>query len=227
MPGLSATEQDLPRRHVLSDEVHERIKAMLMDHAIAPGARISIDGLARQLDVSPTPVREALARLESEQLAAKSPLKGYRATELLNLQEFDDLFQFRRLIEPWAARNAAQRIDDEGRRALRAELRSVTPPTKATYDSYKALTAHDSRFHSMVARLSGSEQMRVALERTHCHLHIFRLYYTRGTGPDALAEHRVIADAIIAGDAEAADAAMVSHLEAAMLQRLRQVYDQD
>jgi DNA-binding GntR family transcriptional regulator len=172
-------------------------------------------------------VREALARLESEQLAVKSPLKGYRATELLTLQEFDDLFQFRRLIEPWAARHAAQRIDDEGRRALRAELRSITPPKKATYDSYKALTAHDARFHSMVASLSGSEQVRVALERTHCHLHIFRLYYTRETGPDALAEHRAIADAIIAGDGEAAEAAMVSHLEAAMLQRLRQVYDQD
>jgi len=227
MPELSATELGLPRRHVLSDEVHERIKAMLMDHVIAPGARISIDGLARQLGVSPTPVREALARLESEQLAVKSPLKGYRATELLTLQEFDDLFQFRRLIEPWAARNAAQRIDDEGRRALRAELCSVTPPKKATYGSYKALTAHDSRFHSMVARLSGSEQVRVALERTHCHLHIFRLYYTRETGPDTLAEHRAIADAIIAGDAEAAEAAMVSHIETAMLQRLRQVYDQD
>jgi len=227
MPELSATELGLPRRHVLSDEVHERIKAMLMDHAIAPGARISIDGLARQLGVSPTPVREALARLESEQLAVKSPLKGYRATELLTLQEFDDLFQFRRLIEPWAARNAAQRIDDEGRRALRAELCSVTPPKNATYGSYKALTAHDSRFHSMVARLSGSEQVRVALERTHCHLHIFRLYYTRETGPDTLAEHRAIADAIIAGDGEAAEAAMLSHLEAAMVQRLRPVYDQD
>ena len=227
MSEVFVTQQDLPRRHVLSDEVHERIKAMLMDHAIAPGARISIDGLARELDVSPTPVREALARLESEQLAVKSPLKGYRATELLTRQELDDLFQFRRLIEPWAARNAAERIDDEGRRALRAELRSVTPPKKATYDSYKALTAHDSRFHSMVARLSGSEQVRVALERTNCHLHIFRLYYTREAGPNALAEHRAIAKAIIAGDGAAAEAAMLSHLEAAMLQRLGRVYEQD
>ena len=227
MPELSATELGLPRRHVLSDEVHERIKAMLMDHAIAPGARISIDGLARQLGVSPTPVREALARLESEQLAVKSPLKGYRATELLTLQEFDDLFQFRRLIEPWAARNAAQRIDDEGRRALRAELCSVTPPKKATYGSYKALTAHDSRFHSMVARLSGSEQVRVALERTHCHLHIFRLHWDRSFGPQTLAEHRRIAKAIAQRLPEESEAAMVDHLEAGLHGRLMGVYDPD
>lgn len=227
MPELAATEPELPRRHVLSDEVYERIKAMVMDHVIAPGARISIDGLARQLNVSPTPVREALARLESDQLAVKSPLKGYRATELLTLEEFEDLFEFRRLIEPWAARNAARRIDDEGRQALRAEVGSVTAPQLTTYDSYKALTAHDLRFHSMVARLSGSEQVRVALERTHCHLHIFRLFYTRETGSDALAEHRAVADAIIAGDGEAAEAAMTSHLEAAMVQRVRPVYGQD
>ena len=227
MPEISTPAGDVPRRHVLSDAVHERIKAMLMDHAIAPGARISIDGLARELDVSPTPVREALARLESEELAVKSPLKGYRATELLTLEQVEDLFQFRRLIEPWAARSAALRIDDVGRRALRAELGSVKPPRTATYDGYKVLTAHDARFHSLVASLSGSEQVRLALERTHCHLHIFRLYYSRETGPSALAEHRAVAEAIIAGDGDAAEAAMLKHLEAAMVERLRKVYDAD
>jgi DNA-binding GntR family transcriptional regulator len=226
MPELVHTTGDMPRRHVLTDEVYEHIKAMLMDHVIEPGARISIDGLARELDVSPTPVRETLARLESEGLAVKSPLKGYRATELLTLAEFEDLFQFRRLVEPWAARSAATKVDEEGCLALRAELASVTAPTTASYDEYKSLTAHDARFHSLVARLSGSEQVRAALERTHCHLHIFRLYYTREAGPDALAEHRAIADAVIAGDGDAAEAAMVRHLDAAMLQRLKKVYDQ-
>lgn len=226
MHELAKQSRDLPRRHVLADDVYEHIKAMLMDHVIAPGARISIDGLARELQVSPTPVRETLARLESEGLAVKSPLKGYRATALLTLEEFEDLFRFRRLIEPWAARAAAERIDEEGRLAVRAELDSATVPTSTGYDGYKSLTAHDARFHSLLATLSGSEQVRAALERTHCHLHIFRLYYGRETGPDALAEHRAIADAVIAGDGDAAAAAMDRHLDAAMLQRLRKVYDQ-
>lgn len=224
MSEAASTDRDMPRRHVLSDDVYEHIKAMLMDHVIAPGARISIDGLARELEVSPTPVRETLARLESEGLAVKSPLKGYRATELLTLEEFEDLFRFRRLIEPWAARNAAEHADEPGRQALLVELESITPPTTSKYEDYKSLTAHDKRFHAMVARLSGSDQVRLALERTHCHLHIFRLYYARETGPEALAEHQAIARAIVAGDPDAAEAAMLSHLEAAMLQRLRKVY---
>jgi len=61
-----------PRRSVLSDEIYEMIKAMIFDHEIAPGSRVNIDALSVQLDVSQTPVREALARLESDGLIAKS-----------------------------------------------------------------------------------------------------------------------------------------------------------
>lgn len=223
---MSISSRAIPRRQVLADDVYEAIKAMLMDHVILPGARISIDGLARDLEVSPTPVRESLARLESEGLAVKSPLKGYRATSLLSLEEFDDLLQFRRLIEPWAARHAAQRSDDQAVQEIEAELGSVEAPTSTDYEGYKALTAHDSRFHSLVARLSGSEQVRLAFERTHCHLHIFRLHFERAIGRHTLVEHRQIADAIAQGDPDAAEAAMLKHLESAMRHRLRQVYEQ-
>lgn len=210
---------------MLADDVYEAIKAMVMDHVIRPGARVSIDGLARELNVSPTPVREALARLESDGLVVKEPLKGYRATSLLTLEEFDDLFRFRRLIEPWAARRAAAQITDEGAAALRHELESASPPVRADYEGYKSLTAHDTRFHALIMRLSGSEQVRAAFERTHCHLHIFRLHYDRAIGPEALAEHHRIADAVESGDGDAAEAAMIDHLESAMSQRLRKVYD--
>ena len=54
------------RRQVLSDGVYVKLKAQLMEHMVEPGARLSIDALARRFQVSQTPVREALARLESE-----------------------------------------------------------------------------------------------------------------------------------------------------------------
>ncbi|MGH3309527.1 MAG: GntR family transcriptional regulator, partial [Streptomyces sp.] len=172
----------LPRRQMLADDVHEAIKAMIMDHAIEPGARVSIDGLARQLGVSPTPVREALARLESAELVVKEPLRGYRTTALLNRAELADLYQFRLLIEPWAAARAAERAGTGGRERLRTEMESCDAPRETTYDAYKALTAHDTRFHVLVAELAGSAQVRLAFERTHCHLHIFRFHYERGIG---------------------------------------------
>src|SRR5690606_2155669 len=213
----------LPRRQMLADDVHDANKAVIMDDSIAPGERVSIDGLARQLGVSPTPVREALARLESAELVVKEPLRGYRTTPLLNREQLADLYRFRLLIEPWAAARAAEKADEAGRARLSAEMASCDAPHEATYDAYKALTAHDTRFHVLVAELAGSEQVRRAFERTHCHLHIFRLYYDSGIGRRTLEEHRAITDAVLAGEAERAEAAMRTHLETAYYERLRPV----
>ncbi|TDD58520.1 GntR family transcriptional regulator [Kribbella antibiotica] len=210
---------------MLADDVYEAIKTMLMDHVIRPGARISIDGLAREFQVSSTPVREALARLESEGLAVKEPLKGYRATTLLTLAEFDDLYRFRLLLEPWAARRAAELITDEGRDRLYAELATAVEPTSVDYAGYKSLTVHDNRFHTLIAELSGSAQVRQAFERTHCHLHIFRLHYDRDTGPEVLTEHRALVEAVTSGTPAAAEAAMTTHLHNSMQSRLRRIFE--
>ena len=198
----------------LVDDVHEAIKARIMDHAIAPGARVSIDGLARELGVSPTPVREALARLESAQLVVKEPLRGYRTTPLLTAAQLADLYGFRLLIEPWAAATAADRADAAGRARLTAELATADAPQADTYAAYRAFSAHDARFHLQLAELAGSDQVREAFQRTNWHLHIYRQYYERGIGPQALAEHRRIADSVLAGDPPAAAEAMRAHLEA-------------
>ncbi|GAA1679536.1 GntR family transcriptional regulator [Kribbella yunnanensis] len=223
--AVEGADRRVLRRQMLADDVYEAIKTMLMDHVVRPGARISIDGLAREFQVSSTPVREALARLESEGLALKEPLKGYRATQLLTLAEFDDLYRFRLLLEPWAARRAAELITDEGRDRLRAELATAVEPTSVDYAGYKSLTVHDNRFHTLIATLSGSEQVRLAFQRTHCHLHIFRLHYERDIGPEVLTEHRTLVDAITSGNPPAAEAAMTRHIQNSMQSRLRKIYE--
>jgi DNA-binding GntR family transcriptional regulator len=200
-------------RRVLADEVFEALTAMVMDHVVAPGARMSIDGLAARLSVSPTPVREALARLEALGLARKEALRGYRATPLLTRAELDDLFEFRLLIEPWAARRAAER-DDDGASALVALLEDIDEAPAEGYARYRALADHDRRFHDALLGLAGNEHARSAFERTHCHLHIFRLYYVQQVGTSALSEHAAVAEAVLAGEPAAAESAMRTHLVA-------------
>ncbi|MEI6039696.1 MAG: GntR family transcriptional regulator, partial [Actinomycetes bacterium] len=169
-----------PRRSVLSDEIYDMIKAMIFEHEIAPGSRVNIDALAVELQVSQTPVREALARLESDGLIAKEPLKGYTATNLLSMEEFNDLFQFRLLIEPWAAEQAAIKIDSTGKTALKGEMQSAKAALKFRVDDqFQALTEHDARFHTLIAHISGSSSVASAFERTHCHLHLFRLFMAK------------------------------------------------
>src|SRR5258708_2522363 len=109
------------RRSTLGEGVYETLTALVMGHTLAPGDRINIEARARELDVSPTPVREALARLESDGLVRKRPLVGYTVTPLLTRQEFTDMFDMRLVLEGAAARWAAQRADRDQRKAIVAE----------------------------------------------------------------------------------------------------------
>jgi DNA-binding GntR family transcriptional regulator len=211
-------------RRVLADDVFDALTAMVMDHVVRPGERLSIDGLAHQLSVSPTPVREALARLEAVGLAVKEPLRGYRATQLLSRSQLDDLFGFRLLIEPWAAARAAERGGHEAS-LLREELAGFDTAPGEGYEHYRTLTEHDQRFHDRIMALAGNDHARRALQRTHCHLHIFRLYYVQQVGSSALQEHAAVVGAVCAGDPKAASDAMRAHLVASR-DRLRVMTDE-
>lgn len=203
------------KRVTLTDETYEVVKGMVMNHSIPPGTRVNIDSLARDLEVSQTPIREAMARLESDGLVEKEPLRGYRTTPLLTRPQLDELFDMRLLIEGWSAERAALNITDRGCKQLRAEMATcVAAPTGSEYQAYRDLSEHDVRFHDLIFKLASNSMIRTLWEHSHCHLHLFRLYYAGSLGSSALVEHGVITDAICSGDDEAAVAAMRAHIEA-------------
>src|SRR5690606_18753046 len=105
-PHRPAPPQLLTRR-ALADQVYDRLIADLVDGRIEPDSAISIDGLARSLGVSQTPIREALGRLEATGLVTRLPFKGYRAAPPLSLEDLRQLSEARRVIEPANARLAA------------------------------------------------------------------------------------------------------------------------
>ena len=238
MSNYSNGPRHIPRHSALSDDTFDHIRELILHYEITPGEHISIDGLSRAMGVSQTPIREALARLESEGLVIKEPLKGYATTSLITKKEFDDLFQFRLLIEPWGAAQAAENINEAGRDALQRELTLADEATMQE-DSFVAITEHDARFHNLIAKLSGNNSVMMAYERTHCHLHLYRLYfseksnknqrdknsvdenavsdlfrhyYSADTGHLSITEHKEVTAAIIAKDPERASAALHAHI---------------
>lgn len=222
-PG--AERGPLPRRTTLTDDVYDALMAMIMDHVIAPGVKLSIDGLARTLGVSRTPIRESLARLESDQLVTKIALRGYTASPMLTHAEFEDLFEFRLLVEPWAAGRAAANLDNAtDRRRISEEIKAFPSLTGGSdYEAYKALTAHDRRFHELIFDLAGNSVTAAAFERTRCHLHLFRLYFSGSMITRAKQEHTAIAKALRSRDSAQAEQLMRDHITASR-DRLRQAF---
>ena len=209
------------RRNTLADDIYESVRTLVMDHVVAPGERINIDALARQLQVSPTPVREALARLEADGLVTKRPLAGYTATALLTRAEFDELFEMRLILECAAAERAAGRvasgqIPDADLAVLRAQADLPDPvPGAHGFAGIAAFTAQDARFHHLLTERAGNRMLQEAVVRLRSHLHLFRLHFpTAHHGPSAT-EHHGVVDAVVAGDPDAARAGMRAHLLAA------------
>lgn len=207
LPGLGSST-----RVMLADEVYSVMQQAILDGTLPPDARINAGELARRFDVSPTPVREALARLESDGLVEKHPLKGYRTSELLGQDELRELFELRMLLEPGTAAHAATRRSAQHVADLEAEISTGRAAIGAP-DAYAALSQHDVRLHNLVFQAAGNAAALTAYNRTHCHLHTYRLAYTGTYVPDTIDEHASIVEAIVAGDAIEADQAMRVHIE--------------
>ncbi|WP_269048413.1 GntR family transcriptional regulator [Paenarthrobacter sp. Z7-10] len=179
---------------------------------MAPGTRINIDAVSRRLGVSQTPVREALQRLEGDNLLVYSPGRGYSTTPLLDVAELRSLFEFRLLIEPWAARSAAVDRLSNPSAALETELKALEGRIGSLGTARQDLVAHDARFHGMILASAGNQVVQQAFSKTHCHLHLFRLYPADVEGRITLSEHRSVRDAIEASDPAAAEEAMRAHI---------------
>ncbi len=219
--------QALAPRAALTEDVYEAVKALILDGAVDPGASLTIDTLARELGVSPTPVRESLARLEADGLARKDGKRGYFATDKLTVEEVEQMYDFRLLVEPWAVRRATMLATAEQSLSLRRLVEGVPEmPGSLGYRHLRALSGHDAMFHGQILRFSQNDFIVNSFERSHCFLHLFRLQYNqpsilRSAG-EALQEHGVIAGHIASGDAEEAERSMVEHLESAR-KRVRQM----
>lgn len=203
-------------RQVLADHVYQELLAWLMDGRLQPGASVSIDGTARELDVSPTPVREALARLEHTGMVRRVALKGYRVAPVYTREDFAELMEARLAIEPVNARLACARLTAESLAELEqavADLKEA--PRGPSFAEYRDYLEADERFHRLIARQTGNQFMVAAYEALGGQVQRFRLFGEKGItdAECAIAEHQAVLEAFASGDPEKAAAAMADHVQ--------------
>jgi DNA-binding GntR family transcriptional regulator len=202
-------------RQVLTDRVYEEVLAGLMDGRFVAGAGISIDGLARELDVSPTPVREALARLESTGMVTRVALKGYRVAPLFSTEELGELMDARLVLEPVTAMRACERATPE---LVDKLSRSVTDLRAAerggSFAQFRDYWEADERLHRLIAEHAANRFLLSAYEGLGGQIQ--RVRYFNGVGVTdaeaAIQEHATIVEAFRTGSPHSAGEAMVAHL---------------
>lgn len=203
----------IARRASVGDEVYELLLTRLISLKIPPGARIGVDNLARELGVSQTPIRAALIRLEAEGLVIKTHLVGYSAAPLPTRRRFEEIYQMRLLLEPYAAGRAAELRTEAQCRELAALAEAMAAPSSDDARLAYGKFAHwDARFHAAIAAIGGGELLAETLARLHTHVHLFRLLFHSRVTEEAIEEHAALLDAVVARDADGAREAMERHL---------------
>ncbi|MBC3192240.1 GntR family transcriptional regulator [Pseudonocardia sp. C8] len=208
----------------MRDHVYERILELLLSGGLEPGTRLGIDTIARELDVSPTPVREAMVQLERTGLVTREALKGYRVAPPLGADQLAELFDARLMLETTAARMAApatpEMLDDlRATQQRHARAGSAVAAALAEGRVDPALTAEyfaaDTAFHDVVLHHSGNRYLRQMSETLGAQVHRMRQTALQGV-PDveeAVTEHAAVVDAFATGDLEAPVTALHRHLE--------------
>ncbi|WP_426955377.1 GntR family transcriptional regulator [Muricoccus radiodurans] len=199
----------------LAEQVRARLQERIMDQVLAPGARLNIDALARELQVSSTPLREALAGLQARGLVRNEPFIGFTVAPLPDGAFLRDLYDTRLRLEPWLAALAASRIGAEAIGRLRDSLSDMGAHVRrGPWQTHRTHAAADEAFHDTIAEASGNRPARQALAALNAQVHASRLYMASQQGAeDTAREHEAVLDALARGDARGAEKAMAHHLE--------------
>jgi DNA-binding GntR family transcriptional regulator len=205
-----------PEPASLADQAYARIKQMIFDFTLMPGDRCSESELAQRLEISRTPLRQALQRLEREGFLQVMPKIGWQVAPL-DFDTFDELYDLRVLIEC----HAAQHLAEAEQRDTLATLADIwlAPPPERQADGAE-VGRLDEQFHALLVQGSGNREMaRVHKQITERIRIIRRLDFTKAARVEATYdEHARILRAITRRRGDEAQRLLRAHIEQSKLE---------
>ncbi len=197
------------RPNTVAEEVYDYLRGELFAGNIEPGRWLREQEVAEALQVSRTPVREAIRRLAQEGLMVFSTNRGAQVRPI-KLLEAEEVYAVRVRLEGMAAGLAATNATPEEVAGLREQLRFIDDLED---EDFVGQIRADNEFHLSIATLSGNEVLAEMVQRLNDRVTRAKLV-TRDVNVSVLArsQHELIVDAIAAGDEPAAEEAMRRHV---------------
>ena len=207
----------MAQKHTPRDAYHLILNA-IDTGVFRPGDRLVENDLADRFEVSRTPIREALQRLETQSLLVRNGRSLIVAS--LDHNQMAELYAVRAELEALAARLAARHATVEEVRVLHA----LVQEDRSLLDDSDALARANRRFHEQIHLASHNRYLVQQLNLVHRSMALMATtsLAAEGRGEIAQAEHKRIVDAIEARDEEAAGQALKDHISVAFMTRLKQ-----
>jgi len=208
-----ATQELVPVRSLSkSREVFERLRNAIWSGDLAPGTPLREAHLAKQLNVSQVPVREALLQLEHLGLVLRVPDRGTTVTKLTR-SEIVQMMEVRRHLELMAFDLAAPRVTKEIEAELRGHVRRMED--LAAKNDHFGVAEEDFNFHRTVWKTSGNEVLAKTLEHLCIAVYAFvslKRHAAGETMKSAARKHKRLLDALLSRKKERIEAEVLEHL---------------
>ena len=196
----------------VGQSVYRALQALLARHHFAPGQKLNVEALARDLGVSRTPVWEALKKLEVEGVVRTRPRKGVYIAAL-DADKAREIYVVREVVEGLAARLAAGNITAAELRALERSLDAQEAAGAA--GDVLAYSQADIEFHNIIVQATRNETLIRILRGIYGQILVLRLQTLnlKGRLRPSVLEHKRIFAALKSGDPERAERAARRHMQ--------------
>ncbi len=200
-------------KQLVADDVENQLREAILSGVLAPGARLAEAALARQLGVSRASIRQAKFSLAADGLLEFND-RGTALIRKLTEADAAEIIEFREVLELAASRLACTRLKDEAVSAMRENIRLTEQE-----QNLLELTHLDIAFHEEIIRAAGNSRLmsawrvlRPQLELWLAGMHRNHSAVTAKTREETVRGHRLLLDALQAGDPDAMEKLMREHV---------------
>ncbi len=191
----------------LSEQVYLLLRELILERKIPGSSEMSESRLADELQVSRTPMREALVRLAGENLLVRRGARSY-AVRSVDIKEYLDTMALREVLECEAVNRAVERIDLDELGQYASELQALMSGEHEEHVYWR----FDDRLHNFIAESSGNKVLVQMLEKLRINVRLFRLHSPLHRQSENHVEHQDIIHYLTQRDAVKSVEAMRSHI---------------
>lgn len=192
----------------LSDQVYLLLKELILERKIPESSEMSESRLADELQVSRTPMREALVRLAGENLLIRRGARSY-AVRSVDIKEYLDTMALRELLEVEAVSKALDRISPEVVSAMIEELQQLM----TTVQEESLYWRFDEKLHNTIAESTGNHVLAQVLRGLRVNVRLFRLHSPLHRQQENHSEHLDLLKAMLEKDHEQSLQAIRLHIQ--------------